>query len=112
MADEKNKFEQIEEGRLSTERQIFLSDYKDELDHQYERMETEKLLEGGNLDEYISNMNYFQNEYIVDGALLTCSKCTKDIKRIKDLKTGKVIQSELKQAEERSRIHTIGERRN
>lgn len=99
----------IQGDSLSGESKTFLWWYEDELEAQSERIAEEKEIENEEaLDKFLGKLSYLKGEYIVDGALLTCSKCIKEKTTLKY--KGEIIDCEFNQEEKRKRIHILDER--
>lgn len=76
---------------------------------QIERIAEEKDIEDEEtLDDVLSKLIYLKNEYIVEGAQLTCSKCTKEPQTLKY--KGKLINCNFENNNSRDRIHIFEER--
>lgn len=76
---------------------------------QIERIAEEKDIEDEEtLDDVLSKLIYLKNEYIVEGAQLTCSKCMKEPQTLKY--KGKLINCNFENNNSRDRIHIFEER--
>ena len=105
-----NKTFDFRQGSLSNESVDFLDKYEDELEIQGKRIAEEKGFEGEEeLDTYISYLNNVPEEYIVDGALLACTKGTNEVKTIKY--DGKTLVSKVGAGKENSRISIFKDRK-
>ncbi|GFI03901.1 glucosaminidase domain-containing protein [Lachnospiraceae bacterium 64-25] len=108
MSKKESRFEPQGDS-LSTESNTFLAWYGDELEAQSERIAEEKEIDDEEtLDKLLGKLSYLKKEYIVEGALLTCSKCIKENTKLKY--KGEIVDCEFSQEEKRKRIHILDDR--
>lgn len=109
MQTEENGFDKINKEFLDEESAEFLKDYENELEIQRERIAEEKEIEDEEtLDKLLTKLNYLENEYIVEGARLTCSRCTKEPRTVKY--KGKIIDCNYEDKKVRDRIFIFEDR--
>lgn len=102
-------FDDINRNFLDKESKEFLDNYEDELEVQRERIAEEKEIEDEEkLDELLGKLSYLKNEYIVEGAQLTCSRCTKEPRTLRY--KGETINCNYNDKDSRDRIYIFEER--
>ncbi len=60
------------------------------------------------LNQLLSRLNYLKNEYVVEGAQLTCTRCTKERRTLKY--KGEAINCDFDNKKSRDRICVLEER--
>lgn len=102
-------FDDVNRNFLDEESKEFLDNYEDELEVQRERIAEEKEIEAEEkLDELLSKLSYLKNEYIVEGAQLACSRCTKEPRTLRY--KGETINCNYDNKNSRDRIYIFEER--
>ncbi len=102
-------FDDINRNFLDEDSKEFLDNYEDELEVQRERIANENDIDDEDiLDQLLSRLNYLKNEYVVEGAQLTCTRCTKERRTLKY--KGDVINCDFDNKKSRDRIYVLEER--